>query len=340
MKLLLFVTKPYSFSVLTPIQHAAEKKGCSVYWYTASTAKNFEFPSKQFNSTQAVINYDPDAVIVPGNVVPDFWPGLKVQIFHGLGEEKKSHYRVTGFFDLYCTPGPAMTERFNLLAEKHGSFLVRETGWSKLDLLHDHRSIPECKKDIGLDPAKHIVLYAPTFSPKHNSAPHLFKAINDLMSQDWQWIIKFHDLEKQETIQQYEQLQTENFIVVKGPNIVPFMKAADVLLTDTSSVAYEFLLLDRPIVTWRTVSRPGKGIDIRSGEDLFGALTRSFHDPIEFSNVRNELLHELHPYSDGKSSERLINTIDEILSSDGTRGLKTKHPNWIQKRQIRRIVPL
>jgi len=160
------------------------------------------------------------------------------------------------------------------------------------------------------------------------------------MSQDWQWIIKFHDLEKQETIQQYEQLQTENFIVVKDPNIIPFMKASDVLLTDTSSVAYEFLLLDRPIVTWGAVSRPGKGIDIRSGEDLFGALTRSFLDPIEFSNVRNELLHELHPYSDGKSSERLIDIIDEILSTDGMRGLKTKYPNWIQKRQIRRIVPL
>jgi len=45
-----------------------------------------------------VVAYNPDVVIVPGNVVPHFWPGLKVQIFHGLGEEKRGHYRITGFF--------------------------------------------------------------------------------------------------------------------------------------------------------------------------------------------------------------------------------------------------
>ncbi|GIT40293.1 MAG: hypothetical protein Ct9H300mP9_1430 [Candidatus Neomarinimicrobiota bacterium] len=60
----------------------------------------------------------------------------------------------------------------------------------------------------------------------------------------------FPDLEKRDIIEQYEQLQTENFIIVKEPNIIPYMKAAKVLLTDTSSVAYEFLLLNRPIVTF------------------------------------------------------------------------------------------
>ena len=340
MKLLLFVTKPYSFSVLVPIQHAAKRKGYSVKWYTASIAKGFDFPNVQLSSTRDVIDYDPDAVIVPGNVVPDFWPGLKVQIFHGLGEEKKGHYRITGFFDLYCTPGPVMTERFNLLGKKHGSFLVRETGWPKLDQFYGHRSLPKCKKEIGLNPKKGVILYAPTFSPKHNSAHYLFNAINKLQSQDWQWIIKFHDLEKKEIMQKYSRLKTKDFIIVKEPDIIPYMKAADVLLTDTSSVAYEFLFLDRPIVTWRAFTRLEKGIDIHDRGELFGALVRSFNDPLEFSDMRNVLWHELHPYSDGKSSERVIDTIDDILSTDALKTLKIKHPNWIQKRQIRKIVSL
>ena len=141
-------------------------------------------------------------------------------------------------------------------------------------------------------------------------------------------------------MQQYSRLKTKDFIIVKEPDIIPYMKAADVLLTDTSSVAYEFLLLDRPIVTWRAVSSYEKGIDIRNSEDLFGALTRSFHDPTELSSVRNELCQELHPYSDGRSSERLIDTIEEILSNESQKGLKIKTPNWIQRRQIRRIVPI
>ena len=93
-------------------------------------------------------------------------------------------------------------------------------------------------------------------------------------------------------------------------------------------------------MTWRAFTRLEKGIDIYDSGELFGALVRSFNDPLEFSDMRNVLWHELHPYSDGKSSERVIDTIDDILSTDGLKALKIKHPNWIQKRQIRKIVSL
>ena len=48
---------------------------------------------------------------------------------------KKGHYDITGFFfDLYCTPGPLITEKFQVLQKKYKSFfLVKETGWPKLD---------------------------------------------------------------------------------------------------------------------------------------------------------------------------------------------------------------
>ena len=39
-------------------------------------------------------------------------------IIFGLCEEKKGHYGITGFFDLYCTPGPLITEKFQELAEE------------------------------------------------------------------------------------------------------------------------------------------------------------------------------------------------------------------------------
>ena len=63
-------------------------------------------------SSEQVKFFSPDAIIVPGNVVPDFWPGIKVQIFHGLCEEKIGHYDITGFFDLYCTPSFYITDKF------------------------------------------------------------------------------------------------------------------------------------------------------------------------------------------------------------------------------------
>ncbi len=112
-KYLFFVTKPYSFSILEPIQQAINELNYGVVkWFSASSATNYSCPGEQLKSNEEVLDYSPDAVIVPGNVVPHFWPGLKVQIFHGLDEEVKGFYNITGFFDLYCTTGPVMTEKF------------------------------------------------------------------------------------------------------------------------------------------------------------------------------------------------------------------------------------
>ena len=159
---------------------------------------------KFLSSIDDVTKYEPDAVIVPGNVVPHFWPGLKVQIFHGLGEEKKGHYRITGFFDLYCTPGPHMTEKFQTLSEKHGHFLVKETGWPKLDTLNTSNQIQR-KIFFGLQKNNPIILYAPTFSPRYTSAPALLSTIIHLCNlKSFHWFIKFHPLMDSNTILKYK----------------------------------------------------------------------------------------------------------------------------------------
>ena len=43
-------------------------------------------------------------------------------------------------------------------------------------------------------------------------------------------------------------MENERVRVVRDYDIVPYLQAADLLLTDASSVAMEFTLLDRPIV--------------------------------------------------------------------------------------------
>ena len=338
MKLLFFITKQYSLSIIDPIREFCNHNSIEFAWFKAGDAKKIVVTGPCLKSNTEVFDFNPDAIIVPGNVVPNFWPGIKVQIFHGLCEEKRGHYDITGFFDLYCTPGPVMTENFLSLQEKYGTFLVKETGWSKLDTMFNQKPIEEYKTDMGLDPSKPTILYAPTFSKRYTSSSDLFHEIKVLQNQDWQWIAKFHDLEEKDVIKQYELFASDHFRIIKDEGILPWIFAADILITDTSSVAYEFLPLNRPIVTYRATTRLDKGIDIMNPQELHGALIRSLEDPLEFNESRKNYLNDLHPYRDGKSSERIVKAISESLKSEELNNLKSKPLNWFRKRQIRKIV--
>ena len=344
LKYLFFVTKPYSFSILEPIQQAINESNYGIVkWFSASSATNYSCPGDQLKSNEEVSDYSPDAVIVPGNVVPHFWPGLKVQIFHGLDEEVKGFYNITGFFDLYCTTGPVMTENYSVLAMHKKHFLVRETGWPKLDPVYKNewgfsdqkdQLIKQCK----LIPELPVILYAPTFPPKYTSAPDLLDSINKLKNCKYNWIIKFHSLMDQSIRERYKKLDGNNFRVVDELNILPFMAGSDIMITDTSSVAYEFLHFNRPLITYQAIARRDKGINIQDPSELSPAIERSLNDPNEFSHNRESCLQDIHPYFDGHSSNRMLKVIETILTEGLHNELKQKPLNFLRKYQIRKII--
>ena len=344
LKWLFFVTKPYSFSILEPIQKAITELDYGIVkWFSASSATNYSCPGDQLKSNEEVSNYNPDAVIVPGNIVPHFWPGLKVQIFHGLDEEVKGFYNITGFFDLYCTTGPVMTGKFSTLAKNKKHFLVRETGWPKLDPIYNNKWSFGDQKDrlisqYELNPGLPIILYAPTFPSKYTSAPDLLGSIRQLQKHDYNWIIKFHSLMDESIKEKYKKLDSNNFRIVDELNIIPIMAGSDIMITDTSSVAYEFLHFDRPLITYQAIARREKGIDIQDPSELSSAIERSLNNLDEFSGNRETCLKDIHPYSDGNSSNRVLKGIAEILADGLQNDLKQKPQNIIRKYQIRKII--
>jgi len=344
LKYLFFVTKPYSFSILKPIQDSIiESNSGTVKWFSASSAVNFSSPGDQLKSNGAVLDYNPDVVLVPGNIVPHFWPGLKVQIFHGLDEEVKGFYNITGFFDLYCTTGPVMTENYLKIAKQKKHFLVKETGWPKLDPVYNNKWTFNDQKShlidqYDLNPELPVLLYAPTFPSKYTSASDLHDSIKNLNNGKFNWIIKFHPLMDKLIQGQYKQLENKNLRVVDELNILPIMAGSDLLITDTSSVAYEFLSFDRPLITYKAIARKDKGINIQDPTDLSSAIERSLMNPDEFSMNRASCLRGIHPYLDGLSSSRLLKVIETILTEGLHNELKQKPLNFLRKYQIRKII--
>lgn len=307
---ILHIAKDYSFEILRPLQDEIWKRGDECIWFVGSKAVD----RSRFKSNESVIEdvyeaerYKADAVFSPGNNVPSFLRGLKVHVFHGLEWKKKGHFRIRDFFDLYCTHGPATTKKFDELASKHKHFLVRETGWPKLDPLFETEPYP-------LDASVPVVLYAPTFSPSLSSAYHCLNEIRRLSEgRQWFWLIKFHPMMNKEIVDAFKAIQRENLLVVENSDVLPLMRRADVMLSDTSSVVGEFLLLNRPVVTFRN-SLPSTGLlDVRDVVGIEGALEYALSKPERLSKEIVTANEELHPYHDGKCSSRVLDQVEDIL---------------------------
>ncbi len=323
MKVVLFCQNAYCFEIMRPIVAVLKERNYTYTWFITSKLTSL-FPFKDepvTKSIQDIIDFKSDAILCPGNEVPHYLRGVKVQIFHGLAGEKKGHFRIRNYFDLYLTQGPYFTRGFNALREKYKDFKVVQTGWSKLDnySLKKETLLAEKKALLTRLDADKIILYAPTFSPSLTSAEH-FKTQLEALATAGEFIIniKFHDLMAQDFIDYYKSLaeRYKNVFFKEGRNIVEQFIVADLLISDTSSVIYEFLLLDKPVITLNNISENIRWHNITNPDELSKAVLDNLNeDP--FKTQRSKVIADYHPFNDGNSSERMIDAIEDYIAENG-----------------------
>jgi CDP-glycerol glycerophosphotransferase (TagB/SpsB family) len=312
-KYLFYISQNYSFEILRPLQQEIIKQGSIVAWFIAGddVEKNhFNANETVLNCVDDVIKFNPVASFIPGNVIPRFIPGIKVQVFHGLEWKKKGHFVIRDCFDLYCTHGIASTVRFQELAKKHQFFDVKETGWPKLDNLFN------TPKEEYFSDKKPTILFAPTFSPSLTSAPYLYEQITTLVNENkYNWLVKFHPKMDEKWIKLYSQLSCDNLKIIESANINSLLQSADIMVSDTSSVIGEFALLGKPVISLNN-SQPGNYlINITEAKELPHALEVALSPSAALISAINHYADELHPYNDGKSSLRILEAVEDIQSN-------------------------
>jgi len=183
------------------------------------------------------------------------------------------------------------------------------------------------------------ILYAPTFYPSSlELLPESFPA----MFSDYKLIIKPHSFswKKAKYKKQRKKLDLwstyDNAEVVREDdiNIIPYMDCADILISDASSVIFEFLALNKPVV-WTHFfklrwsyrgpfrSRLNKRLDTdidffkescyecSSPSSLKESVSYLYENPDFKKKERDQIVQDLVGLVDGKCAERIVNYIQE-----------------------------
>lgn len=180
-----------------------------------------------------------------------------VQIFHGVSFRNFAVQSEYARFQKLFFPGRYMLEQYiarGILTE--GDPRIELIGMPKLDrLVNGTFNRDEILRGLGLDPAVPTVLWCPT-GARHNSFEILgHEGVRAIESTGFNLILKLHDhphlrpgTTEQEIADHARAGLGGRGRLATHSDVTPLLVAADLLVSDASSVAYEYCLRDRPIV--------------------------------------------------------------------------------------------
>jgi hypothetical protein len=210
-------------------------------------------------------------------------------------------------------------------------------GYPKVDSLVDG-SLDRSRivSELGLDPRRETIIYAPTWSPQSSLNSAGEEVIERLAAEGLQVIVKLHD-------RSYDRRQRGSggidwaarlahydshplIRIARGGDSSPLLVASDALVSDHSSIAFEYMLLDRPIVLLDRPSlirhagvNPEKVALMRSAADvvdapagLSTAISSALRLPARRSAARRSAAAQLF-YEPGTATDRAVALVYRLI---------------------------
>lgn len=213
------------------------------YWYHLATAKyivcNFNQYRVHKRKGQVMIN--------SMHGVPLKHMGLSVAKSAATVENMK---RTFASWDYFVTPSDYMS---NILRGEHFGFTGRfiEAGYPRNDVLiagaADTAKREQVRRALGVPQGKKMILWAPTWRTKKRFDLKLdLEQMERALGEEYVLVLRSHYLESQ-----FVPTGIYNGFVLNGhgyENINDMLFAADLLVTDYSSVMFDYSLLQRPMV--------------------------------------------------------------------------------------------
>jgi CDP-glycerol glycerophosphotransferase len=240
-------------------------------------------------------------------------------------------------YDLMFSPSKYYTDKitsaFNLekLSKSH---IVMETGYPRNDMLCNYTAadVERIKNNLGLSPDKKVILYAPTWRDDQHEIGIGYtlklgidfeKLMKDL-SDEYVIIFRAHYFIRN----QFDFDKYKGFVIDGGSihDINDLYIISDLLITDYSSVFFDYAMLERPIIFYmydleyyrNEVRGFYLSLDELPGEIITEQqpLTKLIKNPNPEYMEKIKSFNEIYNYlEDGKSSKRAVDEIYKLLSS-------------------------
>lgn len=285
-------------------------------------------------------DFQPDITVV-SDIGAAYWLqecGSIVNICHNLTSKgcfftSRPIIRRENLADLICVPGALHQQ-----ALQENVFVpIVPTGFITADSLFDPTAHPRemfCER-CGIDPRSKIILFAPTFNDELSAMPLVRERIFELATPGTHLVIKLHGMTDEHWVRMYRHGAEGNphATYIHDLGVTSCLKAADVLVSDISSVYVEYLLLDRPILL---LDNPRKVefqhydpddieyrlrdacVVVQGFEELRIKLGQALQGMDELSAKRREYARQVCHGRDGKAAARvgqaIVNHLDHVFS--------------------------
>lgn len=266
----------------------------------------------------------------------------RVQTFHGVAGKYRTVYdspadSMRHWYRLFFINKRRLQNFIDSGAIDADSPTIRLIGMPKLDCLVDGSlERNEVLTSLGIDPSRRTVLYAPTWS-RYSSVPLMGEEIvRRLGAAGYAVIVKLHDRSRQGDDyhsggsdwgkKMLPWLQANGGVLATGSNSSSYLLGADLLITDHSSVGFEYLLLDRPLVRIHVPELLAKtdvepiyvqlmseaATSVENINQLGTAVEESFANPNRKSESRRAVAGEMF-YKPGTATARAIAEMYDVL---------------------------
>lgn len=259
---------------------------------------------------------------------------LRVQIFHGVSFRNAAVRRRQRDYDRFFVVGPyqmrALRRRGVL---RPGDPRAVPVGFPKLDPLLDGRlDRARILRRLRIRGDRPVLLYAPTGARFNSLETMGEEVIERLAAADrFDLLIKPHDHPKKpvDWFRRLRRFEGPHVRLVRDFDVVPSMAVADLLISDASSVASEFTLLDRPIVFLdvpRLIAEARRkggmldlhthgrrtGFTVRSPREIVRVVRRCLSRPGLRSKARRAAARDLF-YNPGRATDAAVAAILKLL---------------------------